>query len=482
MPSINIMESDSTLVTARTLGNVVFIPGFVSPNFVITSTDFPARGEIVTVTDLSLFYQTFGQVVPQFTSDQNYTGTWSTGETGVQVTGDSQDLGYLLARTLLQKGLSVAFTYANTVYDGRTYMGAVTELPEEGLATEIYQLIATDPVGRAPGGYIYDSTNSEWTRIGSNYLAAPTIVDMYSLLGTIYDDFLSKVEGANISHITSGGYPVFGYSYQVNAGAGAVTVDMVVTMLAAAAETNSVAVIDHTNVASRALIGASSIFGMLQEKNYENGQYGTMFTPWSTDSTTGADVPASFHYLYRLADAVSNDDKWLAIAGVTRGRVYADKLLTGTNLLTNKVANLYTADDNIICLNAITNISPYGLTIWGNRTLANYGGNIKATSFLNIRNIVNDIKKVAYEASTSLMFEQNNEILWINFKAKMSPTLETLVTGYGIQKYTMTKETSTDKKKLKAKITLYPIYAVEAFEITIELKDDDATTTSGGQA
>ena len=56
------------------------------------------------------------------------------------------------------------------------------------------------------------------------------------------------------------------------------------------------------------------------------------------------------------------------------------------------------------------NIRPYGYCIWGNRTL-NENNGLVASSFMNIRTLVNEVKKTVYSVAKSLTFELNNDVL-----------------------------------------------------------------------
>ena len=100
---------------------------------------------------------------------------------------------------------------------------------------------------------------------------------------------------------------------------------------------------------------------------------------------------------------------------------------------------------------------------------------LTATSFLNIRNMVSDIKKTAYNAAKQCIFEQNSDVLWVNFCSLVQPLLDKLISGQGLSNYKIIKQPTNEKAKLKAKIVIYPIYAVEDFEITIELSDQDVS-------
>ena len=57
----------------------------------------------------------------------------------------------------------------------------------------------------------------------------------------------------------------------------------------------------------------------------------------------------------------------------------------------------------------------------------------------------------------------------------ITPLLDNMVSGYGLSGYKIIKNASNDKTRLSAIVKLYPIYAVESFEITIVLSDQEIT-------
>ena len=216
--------------------------------------------------------------------------------------------------------------------------------------------------------------------------------------------------------------------------------------------------------------------------------YATMITPWCTFRLNGLytdesqlELPGSFAYLKCLAQMLNSDSDWFAVAGVSRGLVPDLKSLCTVTPLTNRIADSYQPEPNSkgegVAINAITNVKPYGYCLWGNRTLRMQRSSRPgfALNFLNIRNLVSDVKKQAYLAAKSLMFEQNNEILWLNFKSLLTPLLDQMVSGEGLSAYKLIKNVSQDKTRLSATIRLYPVYAVESFEIEITLEDEEVT-------
>ena len=77
------------------------------------------------------------------------------------------------------------------------------------------------------------------------------------------------------------------------------------------------------------------------------------------------------------------------------------------------------------------------------------------------------------------MFEQDSDALWLRFKAGVSPLLDQLKSGYGLKDYKLIKGTTKyngaalTKGEMAAVIKIIPMYAVEYFEITVVLADED---------
>ena len=96
-------------------------------------------------------------------------------------------------------------------------------------------------------------------------------------------------------------------------------------------------------------------------------------------------------------------------------------------------------------------------------------------SYLNLRNLTCDVKKQIYTACINLLYEQNTATLWTNFKSYLTPLLDQMVSGSGISGYRIIRNTSDSPTKISASIRIYPIYAVESFDITVYMTDDDVT-------
>ena len=74
-----------------------------------------------------------------------------------------------------------------------------------------------------------------------------------------------------------------------------------------------------------------------------------------------------------------------------------------------------------------------------------------------------------YDAARLYAFEPNNDVLWANFKSQVVPTLEKMMGGNGIEGYKFTRLATNKKARLKARLTIVPVEAVEDFDLEVEL-------------
>lgn len=187
--------------------------------------------------------------------------------------------------------------------------------------------------------------------------------------------------------------------------------------------------------------------------------------------------------------------EWLAIAGSTRGAIPGSYEVDGF-LKEEEIDNmqLRTYDStNPIAINPIVNMNPWGTRIWGNRTcLPNTNvttddkvadstnsnvaksptDQLVASSFANIRIAICDIKKAIYKAARRYQFEQNTDVLWVNFTSSVNSLLEEMKSSYGIVGYRWKRDSANEQRgELRAILQITPIEAVEDYAITIELKD-----------
>ena len=271
--------------------------------------------------------------------------------------------------------------------------------------------------------------------------------------------------------LTTGGYPNFNYVRNNK-------VLHTAIISAAATRQDAIGIIDHTDYRSRPLVGSKSVYAAVKN-GLTNGEYATMFTPWAVYNSWGQ-MPGSLAYLTCLGSAETLSRARYAIAGVQRGLVSDIQSLHTARNLSNSVAESYQADptEGGGSINPITYINPYGYCIWGNRTLVNGSTKGFATIFLNQRSILCDIKKRIYRAATLYMFDTNDDELWDGFSGAITELLDTMLSEGSIEKYTITKRTVADKTKLSAVVEVVPQYAVESFDIYVNMTDEDVTVSS----
>lgn len=265
-----------------------------------------------------------------------------------------------------------------------------------------------------------------------------------------------------------------------------------------------IALIDHTNNPERKLTvsDTDSVISVMRSQcvNVENLDYGAMFTPWyecSSDriveNSKSNFVPGSVGYLSSLAVQLRDYSPWLAVSGVTRGKVPNLTKTHTQDLLTNNIADSYqtipgeSAESlNLVqmSINPITYVRNVGYCIWGNRTLRNNSDGTTALSFLNIRSAVTDVKKAIYESSQNMLFEQNTDVTWIKFKDKITPLLDRMVSNFVLQTYSIIRYTVDPESgnpvpayKVLGVIKIQPINSIEVFDLTVQLENASIATS-----
>lgn len=202
-------------------------------------------------------------------------------------------------------------------------------------------------------------------------------------------------------------------------------------------------------------------------------------------------LPASLAYLSCFGKFHETYANWFAMAGSVRGKSnytlepverYGDAAIDLLQIRSVPEENL--SDDSYchLAVNTLANIDPFGCIVWGSRTMYPISKNtdvngiemseLRASSFLNCRQLCIDIKKRLYRAARKFTFEQNNDILWFNFCSAITPLLDNMKANQGIRGYKLVKENTKKKAVLAAKVIITPIEPVEDFDLTVEIRDD----------
>lgn len=193
------------------------------------------------------------------------------------------------------------------------------------------------------------------------------------------------------------------------------------------------------------------------------------------------EMPSVWAYLASYGESLKDGQEWLPLANSTRGSVAS----MGTSNLT---VTKYFMDQNIIkdgggvSFNGIVNLRPYGDVIWGDRTLLTLTNSVKATAYLSLRNLIGDVSKRAYQAAVRNTYESNNAVTWFNFKARIVDLLGEMVTAGVLSNYSVTKAASPSPNTIVCKITLYPNFPVENFDIYINLENAEVKASDSGES
>lgn len=417
MPHIYINEVDNTVASAVENFDVVYIPGAIEENGTL-------EDEVPTL----------------FVSANKFREALTGSKSGAI---SAENANAKLAEQLISLGLPVLFES----------FGKVKEIIEEsGMEPVTVILTPEDIIAQVDFEKLADKGLFSFKFISAG------------AAGNLLDEFEEEVEGEVI------------------------TTSFADKMIACAAKRGDcIALIDHKKE-FEAVEGktfaeqAHGAFSALLARVKDAAKFAAAFTPWCEFSF--GTFPGSSAFLSSYAQSIKNNPSWYAAAGSVRGQIPAfirpleefgdaDCLILQAREI-NPDGSFNDLEDNKgFAINPICNIRPFGYIVWGNRTLVDNEetNGLSASSFLNIRNLCCDIKKTLYIAAHKFTFEQNSDILFVNFKAEITPLLDRALSGNGIRGYRIIKQSTDVKARLKATVRIVPIEAVEDFELTVEMTD-----------
>lgn len=443
MASVIINEKDVTTSEVYSpTETVVFIPGMIG------NDKEPINDDVVGIpmlfNDIDKFEEVIGKTPRQTRTERTDEETGETELVSVEL-----DKSYIMAKQLISLGMTVLYEVVPFEEDGATRSAKTSD--------EMYKVL---------------EKGTFWQEIADRSLYNPRF-------------------------ITSGGYPAIQNETPT---AEPVAIEMINLANYSNIDGNEqgrgdcVAIIDHPKDVKKIDV----VYKLFNEytTNFANGQYASAFTPWckfglsvdlkldipAEEESKYVDItklpnakmlftlPASFAYLVSYFNMLKSNNTWYAAAGKTRGEIpLLDSPLVEYGEKACKA--IQTRAEGSISVNPITNFRPYGYRIYGNRTLRQNASGLKATSFLHIRNLVSDIKKTCYQACRIMTFEQNTDIMWVNLKGLITPLLDRMKDGSGIEDYSIRRVATNERAKVVGVISITPIDAVEDFELTIELAD-----------
>ena len=212
-----------------------------------------------------------------------------------------------------------------------------------------------------------------------------------------------------------------------------------------------------------------------------NSSYGCAFFPYvlvrDPNSSNTVWMPPSVLALGTFGSTKRLSEIWFAPAGFTRGglsELQAGGLpvISVSQKLSSKERDaLYEAN-----INPIASFPSEGIVIFGQKTLQ---ATPSALDRINVRRLMNYLKKEISRISATLLFDPNTQVTWDRFLGSVNPLLTDVQSRLGLEEFrVILDETTTtpelvDRNILYAKILLKPTRAIEFIAL-------DFTITSSG--
>lgn len=200
-----------------------------------------------------------------------------------------------------------------------------------------------------------------------------------------------------------------------------------------------------------------------------NSSFGAFYWPWVSysDPYTKKNIwlPPSGFVVSRYAynDRVSNP--WNAPAGLSRGRI--TDALGVEKSPTKGERDLVYGNRNIV--NPIANFQSEGLVVWGQKTMQR-----KPTALdrVNVRRLVNYLKRTVGNAVRRYIFEANNSSTWTDLKTVVNPILAGVKNSGGVYEYKITIHPTGDdieNNRMPLNVYIKPTKTAEFIPITFNL-------------
>jgi hypothetical protein len=213
-----------------------------------------------------------------------------------------------------------------------------------------------------------------------------------------------------------------------------------------------------------------------------DSSYGATFYPWVQTVDAGTSqpvwVPPSVAMMGVLASSEKASEVWFAPAGFNRGGLTDGAAGIPVSAVSERLSSrdrdtLYESR-----INPIASFPSEGIVVFGQKTLQERPS---ALDRINVRRLVIFLKKQISILSTQVLFEQNVQATWNNFKALIDPLLSSVQTRLGITDYRLILDRSTttpdliDRNILYAKIMVKPARAIEYIAIDFVIASSGAS-------
>lgn len=223
----------------------------------------------------------------------------------------------------------------------------------------------------------------------------------------------------------------------------------------------------------------SAVINSLQTRQMDNS-YGAAYFPYVFVPSEGIFMPASIAALGAFGGTEGRSALWFAPAGFSRGGL---NIATSGINVSRTALHLSSADRDALYASNINPIATFpneGVVIFGQKTLQ---VTPSALDRVNVRRLVNYIKKQISRVASRVLFQPNVEATWNSFKAIVNPFLIAIKNSYGLDdaKVVLDSTTTTadliDRNTMYCKIYIKPTRAIEYIAIDFIVTNSGAVFT-----
>jgi phage tail sheath protein FI len=150
-------------------------------------------------------------------------------------------------------------------------------------------------------------------------------------------------------------------------------------------------------------------------------------------------IPPTGFALQAIAYNDNVGEPWYAPAGINRGLCPGALALEYTPTLGDREFMYGPGNGN--CINPLVNLPLDGITIYGQRTMQRFPS---ALDRINVWRLICYSKKVLSRACRVLVFEQNDQILWNQFKNIVAPYMADIQSRRGVEQYKIICDETTN--------------------------------------
>ena len=209
-----------------------------------------------------------------------------------------------------------------------------------------------------------------------------------------------------------------------------------------------------------------------------NSSFGAIYWPWvqvyDEYSRSYVWLPPSAYVASQIAYSDEVAEPWFAPAGLNRGIM--ESVVNIEMSPTKTERDLLYGKQN--CINPIINLKQYGITIWGQKTTQR-----KATALnrVNVRRLVNFLKKVITASTYYFVFDPNDSYLWEKWRGTIDSKLTAMKSRRGIYEFKVQMDSTTvtaediEQNRMPGRVMFKPTKTAEFIPIDFMIMPQSAT-------